>query len=133
MIRCTKCGQSKEFSLKNSMDETIVFVLDDMGTKVVGSKIDDVALGQDMNEAVEAAIIAASDLEVTCVKCNEENHIVDARTAFEDPLEYFETENLCHCGKELWMDQIPGTRTYAFICDDEECGWIKPTGAVSGA
>lgn len=132
MIRCKECGQSKAFSLKNANGEDIHFELNEINTHVVKADTEADVLEQEIALAVETALLAADELEITC-KCGHTQDISEARTAFEDPLEYFETENLCHCGKELWMDQIPGTRTYAFICDDEECGWIKPKGAVSGA
>lgn len=132
MIRCKECGQSKGFSLKNAMGETINFELNDLGTHVEKADTEADVLNQDIAVAVEAALLAADELEITC-KCGHAQDITDARTAFEDPLEFFETENLCHCGKELWFDKVPGTNVYALICDDEECGWIKRTGAVSGA
>lgn len=138
MIRCKECGQSREFELTNVGGQIITFTMNELGTVIEKASIIDNSIGETATEeeiivAVEAAILASSELNMTCSRCKAEENINVLRTAFEDPLEYFESENLCHCGKELWFDKIPGTNIYALICDDEECNWIKRTGAVSGA
>lgn len=50
--------------------------------------------------------------------------------AWNFPGDFFDADQLCGCGGELWYDKIPGTSRYALIC--EECGWVKPRAIISG-
>lgn len=52
--------------------------------------------------------------------------------AYHSAFKYFDmdSDQLCHCGGELFMDQIPGTNRFGLIC--EKCNWVKPRATVSG-
>ncbi len=78
-----------------------------------------------------ATITLSEDVYLTCSECDGTGTTNDWIRAFEDPTIFFEMELLCHCGGELWMDQIPGTSQYGFVC--EKCNWVKPNAKVSGA
>ena len=68
---------------------------------------------------------------VSCEECDEANLSENWVLAFEDPTMFFDMEALCHCGGELWMDQIPLSNQYGFVC--EKCNGVKPNAKVSGA
>lgn len=114
-FRCPECGQAHEMIVKDSK-----FTMNKEMTelKINGEPFFDGA-GID------------GDQDVTCGECEGTHDIQNWILAFKEPLRFFETEQLCHCGGELWMDQIPGTRNYGFVCDD--CNWVKPKAVVSGA
>jgi RNA polymerase subunit RPABC4/transcription elongation factor Spt4 len=116
MFRCPKCGQAHEMKwadtvLTQNKEMTKIFV---NGTEAENVQV-------------------TPTLEVTCNNCNETNTVEEWFDAFAEPLKYFEMEHgqLCHCGGELWMDQIPMTSSYGFVC--EKCEWVKPNQKVSGA
>lgn len=113
-FRCPNCGQAHEMefncillNMNETMNELYV-----NGTKATHLTISNL------------------NMEVICSHCNEASKIKEWIEAFEEPLKYFEMDNLCHCGGELWMDNIPNTKTYAFVC--EKCNWVKPKQIVSG-
>lgn len=66
-----------------------------------------------------------------CDSCQETHDLKTWMDAYENPMDYFDAEQLCHCGEELWMDRIPYTNRYGLIC--EKCGWVKPKVVVSGS
>lgn len=66
-------------------------------------------------------------------KCSSCDHVAlfgDFYDAHLNPIDYFDAEELCSCGEELWMDQVPGMKRYGLVCD--ACGWVKPDSIVSG-
>lgn len=50
--------------------------------------------------------------------------------AWKSPGDFFDGDQLCACGGEMWFDRIPGSNRYALICED--CGWVKPRVVISG-
>lgn len=125
-FRCPDCGQAHRLDVTQSirvemnkeMTEKTYFYLDVSVTNE--------------NELfdVKDTIQKNPEYNASCNNCDVTNPVHKWMHAFEDPLVYFEMENLCHCGGELWMDQIPGTSSYGFVCED--CNWIKPKAVVSG-
>lgn len=115
MFRCPSCAQAHQMKID---DQTIFTQNKEMTT-----------LYLNQNE-VESDTTLRSNPDVACTKCHEVNPLKLWEDAFADPGRYFDADNLCHCGGELWMDQIPGTSTYGFVCDD--CKWVKPKHTVSG-
>lgn len=71
------------------------------------------------------------DFNQECPACHETHSMEDWIAASEQPMEFFDVENLCGCGGELWMDRIPYTNKYGLIC--EKCEWVKPAVIVSGS
>ena len=132
MIRCLNCQQSKQFRFGGrDGDPVATFTFNDTNTKVIEMLENDVDRGPDAHAALENVLKNQNDGEIVCAKCDEELSLMDARNAFNEPGQFFDAENLCHCGGELWMDNVPGTKNYAFVC--EKCDWVKPRVAVSGA
>lgn len=66
-----------------------------------------------------------------CSFCDHEDAFDVFLDAWQNPINYFDAENLCHCGTELWMDRVPKGRGYGMVC--ERCGWVKPNSVVSGS
>ncbi len=117
MFRCPSCGQARRMPSRNgeyyqpmTMDITFSLIKNLPPVIVTELNVCDV---------------------VVCPVCDQPNISVSWKEAWDNPMKYFEADNLCHCGGELWMDQVEGTPQYAFIC--EKCGWVKPKSAVSGA
>ncbi len=114
-FRCPQCGQAHEMIV---------------GEHRLTMNKEMTELYMDGEKDPEGLDITGS-LLVTCTECNEESPVETWKDAFDEPLMFFEMEQLCHCGGELWMDQIPGTRNYGFVCD--KCNWVKPKQVVSGS
>lgn len=116
MFRCPNCGQAERINFNG-----MVITQNEEMTKVY------------VDGEERKGIKLAPGFEIECHKCPEGNPSEKWMEAFEEPLMYFEMEHdqLCHCGGELYMDVIPGTRKYGFVC--EKCEWVKPKKEVSGA
>jgi hypothetical protein len=69
--------------------------------------------------------------DAKCPSCGEVHTIQEWQDALENPMDYFDAENLCGCGGELWMDRIPFSNKYGMVC--EKCEWVKPNVVVSGS
>ena len=66
----------------------------------------------------------------TCLYCNHTDTIEHFSLAFRQPLNFFESETLCGCSGELWMERDVYRNRYVMMCD--RCGWIKPNHSYSG-
>lgn len=44
-----------------------------------------------------------------CNVCHCEDTVEKMKQAYEDPMTFFDTENLCDCGGEIWLDFIVDT------------------------
>lgn len=133
MFRCPHCGQGKEIHYRGTRNEKITVIMEDTMQKV-DSVIykDNTCLPEQAEKFVKMMTnINKGTQDVQCTKCKETNPLDKWVEAYTDPLKYFEMESLCHCGGELWMDKIPGTSSYGFVCED--CGWVKPKAIVSGS
>lgn len=71
------------------------------------------------------------DEKIPCPFCKVENTFADWNKAWEHPGEFFDGDNLCGCGGELWFDRVIGSNRFALAC--ERCGWEKPKAVLSGA
>ena len=116
-FRCPNCAQAQEMMMTNGDEQ---YTMNKEMTEMY----------YEGKQLVEPFQCIASE-PMTCRACDETSDFENWVTAFNDPLAFFEMEQLCHCGGELWMDQIPGTRDYGFVC--EKCEWVKPHKRVSGA
>jgi len=65
-----------------------------------------------------------------CLLCGQKSINDIYRRAFVHSIDYFDIEQMCSCGGELWMDKLPNGR-YGLQC--EKCGWIKPNVSYSGS
>lgn len=118
-FRCPSCGQAHEMELDG---KTLITMNKEMNTIFVN--------GEELTDGQTLQVGGCETIK--CHECHESDHTPEEwATAFTDPLKYFDMEALCHCGGELWMDQIPGTSSYGFVCED--CNWVKPKAKVSGA
>lgn len=150
-FRCPECGQAHEmlFPVNNNAELVILTQSQTMSEVYVN-----VAFGDNLSripedhpdyetiaKQINAYVIEYDDsgrrikknipdTKVRCRKCEKESPIKNWFEAFDEPLKYFETENMCHCGGELWMDKLPGSNRFVWSCDD--CGWVKPNAVVSG-
>lgn len=75
-------------------------------------------------------LIIPMEAECKCSFCDHVDSFEEFHNAWVTPIDYFDAEQLCHCGTELWMDRIPYTNKYGLVCD--RCGWVKPDSIVSG-
>jgi predicted RNA-binding Zn-ribbon protein involved in translation (DUF1610 family) len=142
MFRCPHCGQAQEIVLNERMSVINVNEKKDghglEGTylAVQGSLPDTwTEVNREAKDEFKLMIVQFYPTgDIPCVNpdCGELEHIDNWLKTWEDPLYsgHLESENLCHCGGELWMDKIEGTNQYAFICED--CGWVNPNTKVSG-
>lgn len=132
MFRCPECGQGKTIVLRDQNEIMLVVTMNDEMNEIESILQDDV---EHKGETEYTDRIAgASPLQhVICVKeeCGVSNELNQWTLAFQDPLMFFDMEELCHCGGELWMDKIPYTNKYGFICED--CEWVKPKKEISGS
>lgn len=117
-FRCPSCGQAH----KMIVDGAVVTMNEEMTILTVD--------GQVLEQGQEIELMFPDDY-LTCPECDGTGTTQDWVRAFEDATIFFEMDLLCHCGGELWMDQIPGTNQYGFVCD--KCNWVKPNAKVSGA
>jgi hypothetical protein len=151
MIRCPNCGQAHSMTVEYKGDVYLVKLNEEMteqtlfvnGVPADGKNpkreewikqfekipVDTVVKCDECHEVKTTVQRVVKDGDMTTEKLKH-NTIKDWLDAFEDPLKFFEMEQLCHCGGELWMDHIPGTTQYGFVC--EECNWVKPRATVSG-
>ena len=133
MFRCPDCGQGKEVSFIIPAGVPVRLIMKDEMDEVETVIVDGEGEAAESPETFVETFKTSEEQDIECAKCSETHTIEEWRDAHAEPLKYFEMENeqLCHCGGELWMDQIPGTRTYGFVCED--CDWVKPKKVVSGA
>ena len=133
MIRCTGCRQSINFAVEAD-DKTTIFRFDLVNeniTEAAETETDELThLTDEQCSALLLQLQGDTYAQVKCMECKETIEMADAKLAFADPSAFFEEENICHCGGELWIDQIHNTPTYGLVC--EECGWIKPKSGISG-
>ena len=118
-FRCPVCGQAHEMHI----------TVDDVTTVITMNKEMD-ALYVNEKHVPAGTLKVDGDIEIACPKCTMKNRVQEWIIAFDDPTMFFDMEQLCHCGGELWMDQIPGTSKYGFVC--EKCEWVKPNRVVNG-
>jgi hypothetical protein len=65
-----------------------------------------------------------------CPRCDAVHPFVKWNDAWINPGDYFEADDLCACGGELWWSHLPDRPAYAHVC--ERCGWVRPKAIVSG-
>lgn len=83
------------------------------------------------NAIFKRAMNALTNLiDIPCHICRETAPKWRWTHAYQSPLLYFETEHICHCGGEMYLEPDPLGNHY-MRCED--CGWVKPGSAVSGA
>jgi predicted RNA-binding Zn-ribbon protein involved in translation (DUF1610 family) len=143
MFRCPHCGQAQIMPTKlmTGPTEGIYLINSDVGRTGFGLDktflADEKAPANTWKEIDRENPEALKDIiwmAVECPKCHEVASSEDWFRTWNDPLtsEHLESENLCHCGGELWMDRVPNVYPpqYAYVCD--KCQWVKPRVRVSG-
>lgn len=145
MFRCPCCGQAQQ--LPTAVDpvsaESTQFLLNaDQGKTGFGlhatylaRKDDEADIWQLVTDDMIPAIIAQLPTETVCPLCKESSSTDFWFKCWDDPLQShkLETENLCHCGGELYLEEIPKSqpKRFGWVC--EKCQWVKPTGMLSGS
>lgn len=74
-------------------------------------------------------LIISEEDTVVCYLCGHSDEYHIFKEAWQEPMDFFDAENLCSCGEEIWMDRIPNTNKFGLQCD--KCGWVKPKSVVS--
>lgn len=135
MFRCPSCAQAHEIRvvLKNG-EPYAVRQNKEMTEVIFHNGMIEIDKDHALHESTEKRIKEETDMEqlVECPECQEVNTLANYIEAKVDTLKYHEMndDQLCHCGGELWMDQIPGTPKFGFVCD--KCSWVKPKKVVNG-
>lgn len=125
-FRCPSCAQAHEMNISDA----IVIKQNKEMTEFHFYTFDRLVTDDHEENDIMETIDKNPEYNSVCPECKEVNPVFKWRHAVREPLAYFEMEQLCHCGGELWMDQIPGTSQYGFVCD--KCNWVKPKTVVSG-
>lgn len=73
---------------------------------------------------------AQGDNYLECYICQVASKFEAWVKAWDFPGDFFDADQLCGCGGELWFDKIIGSNRFALQC--ETCGWIKPRAVISG-
>lgn len=47
------------------------------------------------------------EYKAKCKRCCQEDTVEKMIEAYNDPMKYFDTDNLCDCGGEIWMEYRP--------------------------
>ena len=77
---------------------------------------------QALKPLADKDFVVNNDTEIFCPVCHKSNNFEEWKNAFENPLDYFETEHLCDaCGGEKLEKLIKKKKVYA--CDS--CGLIS--------
>jgi hypothetical protein len=135
MFRCPKCAQGKTVTVRGSRREVITITMTDDMREVEEffHKHTHIREDEAKRTYMRKILNNRKDQLCECPKCKESHTWGKWEDAKYNALKYFEMDDpqLCHCGGELWMDNIPGTTAYGFVCD--KCNWVKPRAKVSGA
>lgn len=133
MFRCPNCGQSQKMKVSLPNNEEMTLYMDantEQYAMVVGGALH--PKSEEKGQFYKEQLLNTDASQLTqCHNCYDTHEIEVWIEAYKVPLKYFEMAELCHCGGELWMDQIPGSNKFGFVCED--CEWVKPNKVVSGA
>lgn len=87
---------------------------------------------------VEEQLLSKGIKETQCPNCGQSSETSLWFKCWDNPLisDKLESENLCHCGGDLWLDPLPAMipgapKKFGWVCDN--CEWVKPNETVSGA
>ena len=81
-------------------------------------------------EKLGLALDMKGDNYIECYQCQTYSKFEAWVGAWATPIEFFDADQLCACGGELWYDHVLGTTRYALQC--ESCGWVKPRAIING-
>lgn len=82
-------------------------------------------------ETKELELDTQGDNFLECPSCSTWSKFEAWNHAWNFPGDFFNADQLCHCGGELWYDPIPGTNKYGLVCED--CGWVKKGRTISSS
>lgn len=97
MFRCPKCRARKEFKVRKTgycykvVSDPLKFKSDRSGTTLGKSS-------KDMND------IQYKHYTMSCSACGHKDKVSNFKEAFYNPIDLFDTDNLCDCGGEVWQD-----------------------------
>ena len=131
MFRCPSCAKVNKLPLNENY---VIISNQDMTVySLMGPKIEEPLFVKSIQQAIEHLESIGEKVldQVTCSDCQGQHSLEDWQKAFIQPMDFFDAENLCACGEELWMEKVPGTNVYALTSDS--CGWIKRRDVVSGS
>lgn len=91
MLRCTnpECRASLEFNIQALGDRY----------KRTGIKMEKVKAGKRTKPIEEIR-----SFQCKCMTCGHKDLVWKMQDAHADPMKYFDTNNLCDCGGEIWQD-----------------------------
>ncbi|WP_422661653.1 hypothetical protein ACK8P5_26385 (plasmid) [Paenibacillus sp. EC2-1] len=133
-FRCPCCGYAHKMFLtadiKLKQDETLNNLYIEV-TNLAGLHI--VPYGPMFHQLIEGKSSEyPPEIEIPCMHCGEESPRWKWHDAYKNAYRHLDMDGdqLCHCGGELYMEQIPGTPKYGMVC--ERCSWVKPRAIISG-
>lgn len=102
MFRCPNCKARKEFKIRNTgYSYKVLESLSEDDNPVFQSKEFECKKG---NENLMQDYEKYKYYRMTCMACGHKDKVEEFKNAFDDPMKYFDTQNLCDCGGEVWQD-----------------------------
>lgn len=132
-FRCPYCGQAHELRFTFEAEDLRLKqnpTMDTVWLERIRNGVTE-RFNEDEREYDHYVHALANMIKIPCHHCHETAPKWRWTHAYQNPLLYFETENICHCGGEMYYQGSPGTDRFGLIC--EKCNWIKPGSAISGA
>jgi len=142
MIRCPECGQALSFRanikhIKENYKEPLPICVVAVYPGIISdeahvkAQLASASVRQPMwIDFEDLMALPDTEISLTCVGCGFREDVSEFINAFDFPSDYELEENMCYCGEELYLENIPGTTKMNFICDS--CGWVNPKGSVFG-
>ncbi|MNO96162.1 hypothetical protein D3C76_878240 [compost metagenome] len=132
-FRCPHCGQAHELRFTYDAEDLRLkqnAMLDKVWLERYENRVLTDTYESDTQEFRNYVSRMWNEMDVPCHSCRETAPKWRWAHAYQNPLLYFETEHVCHCGGEMYLEPDPLGNHY-LRCED--CGWVKPGSAVSGA
>lgn len=115
-FHCPSCRQSCEFPVSDKLRDELKRADPAEHERIFAEMIED-----GKNEFVNGDF--PLDICVKCPLCQKRLPLVNWFMAGIEPLMFFDTEELCRCGGEFWLEIASGLQTVS-RCD--RCGQIRP-------
>lgn len=101
MLRCPskKCRQAMKFRIYKTKERIYV---DGDEVTIKDSKENVLLEGEEAKKYIKS--LYGKQLKVYCYECHKGQLIEMCIEAHKDPMKFFDTDNLCKCGGEVWND-----------------------------